>query len=227
MVDMLDLGSSERTRGGSSPSNCIPYIICSFYKTVQKPVFSMKLPTLPAFTVQQALLLFIFFIAAISKKVLLLNEELLLSVCVFAFALFAVQYGGDSVRETLEARQQNIRQAFQQGILHQQANLQDLRTQLVQRTQAPARLQALHGSFLQNFETVQQTQLNAEQNAQRTKIGNALIDITRPQTDGKQAIAYASLSGIGSLFKKQPDLQKEAMQNALENLRAVCARQKK
>ena len=183
----------------------------------------MKFPNLPI-TPQQALLLFVFLVAAVSKKVLLLNEELLLSVCVFAFALFAIQYGGDSVRETLEARQQGIRQAFHQGILHQQASLKMLRLNLEQRSQASKRLEALHTDFLQNFEDVQQTQIAAERNTQQVKVGNLLTDITRPQGDGNRAIAFASLAGIGSLFQKQVPLQKKAMQTALENLRAVCAR---
>lgn len=180
--------------------------------------------TLPTLTPQRLLLLGLLGIAAISRKVLLLNEELLLSVCVFAFAVFAVAYGGQSIHETLETRQQSIRKAFQQGILQQQDSLHKLRELLQRRLEAPGRLGEVRQAFLANFESMQESQQITEEHVQRARVGQLLTNGVRPQVDTERELAFVTLASLGSNFQKNPDLQKKAMETALNDLRVACKR---
>lgn len=178
--------------------------------------------TLPTITLQGALLFGVLILAGLSRKVILLNEELLLSVCVFAFAAAAVHYGGDSIRETLETRQGTIRQAFQQGILQQQQSLQSLRNSLVLRSQATERLQNIHEAFIQSFTELQASQVASESQVQRVKVAQLLSGTTSMRGDTDRTTAFAALSALSGSFHEKPELQKKAMNSALARFRKVC-----
>jgi len=171
---------------------------------------------------QRALFIGLLCVAGISKKFLLLNEELLLSVCVFAFAVFTVVYGGKNIQETLEARQQGIRKAFQQGILQQQASLQDLRASLVSRSQAPARFTAMKATFTQAFTDLQQTQERADTMTQKLAIGQLAQQCARPHTDTDAALALTTLASLGADFRQQKQLHAKTMEVALADFRKAC-----
>lgn len=172
---------------------------------------------------QRVLFVGLLCVAGISKKFLLLNEELLLSVCVFAFAIFTVVYGGNTIQETLAARQQSIRKAFQQGIRHQQASLQDLRLALLSRSEAPQRFTSMNTAFVGAFTDLQQTQEVAETMTQKLSIGQLVHQCARPQADTDAALALSTLASLGGDFRQQAHLHTQTMEIALSDFRKACS----
>lgn len=132
LVDMLDLGSSEATRVGSSPSIRIYYFVSmsdvrslfNFSERMDVPIFGNI--SRGRFYV----LCTIFSITAVSKRLLLLNEELLLSVCFAAFIVYVFRNGGDSVAETLDGRRDAILSNLKQSFSLQKKSLHLLRARL-------------------------------------------------------------------------------------------------
>ena len=171
---------------------------------------------------QRAFFIGLLCVAGISKKFLLLNEELLLSVCVFAFAVFTVVYGGKSIQETLEVRQIGIRKAFQQGILQQQAALQDLRASLVSRSQAPERFAQMQTVFTDAFVDLQHTQERADTITQKLSIGHLAHQCARPQAETDAVLALTTLSSLGADFRQQKQLHAKTMEVALADFRKAC-----